>query len=91
MKKLFVLFISLLSVLPLTSQVKYPLSKYPMYSNIWRMKYSDWNIDPYGNPVIVFGPKNYETFGDDSPQLNNVNLDKIQSLLITELNNFRKD
>lgn len=91
MKKLFILFILLQSVLIVNSQVKYPLSKYPMYSKIWTMSYDNWMKDESGDAVVVFSPKGYHTFGDDCPELKNVNLNKIQSLLITELNNFRKD
>lgn len=91
MKKLFILFLLIQNVFIVKSQVKYPLTKYPMYSKIWTMSYDNWMKDESGDAVVVFSPKGYHTFGDDCPELKNVNLNKIQSLLITELNNFRKD
>lgn len=91
MKKLSLLFLLVQNVLIVESQVKYPLTKYPMYSKIWDMSYNHWSTDEDGEPLIVFSPKGYRTFGDDCPDFKNVNLHKVQSLLITELNNFRKD
>lgn len=91
MKKLIILFFLLQNVQLINSQVKYPLSKYPMYSKIWTMSYDNWIKDESGDEVVVFSPKGYHTFGDDCTELKNANLNKIQSLLITELNNFRKD
>lgn len=91
MKKLFILFILLQSVLIVNSQVKYPLSKYPMYSKIWSMSYDEWMKDEDGQSAIVFSPKEDRTFDGNCTELKNVNLNKVQSLLIAELNTFRKD
>ena len=91
MKKILFLFVFLQIGLFVNSQVKYPLSKYPMHSSIWSMSYDTWMKDEDGKPLIVFSPKGYHTFENDCPGLKNVNLIKVQSLLITELNTFRKD
>ena len=91
MKKLLLIFLLVQNVLIVKSQDQYPLTKYPMYSKIWDMSYDDWMTDEDGKPAIVFSPKDDRTFGDDCPELKNVNLQTVQSLLITELNNFRKD
>ena len=74
------------------SQVKFPLSKFPMYSNIWKMYCDNSEKDEDGLPLIIFEPKSeFRTFGNDCPAFINVNKEKVQSILISELNKFRKD
>lgn len=90
MKKLFFVSTLFMSFF-LSSQVKYTLTKYPMYSKIWEKKYDKIEKDEDGLPLIVFSPKGYETFGDNSSSFKNVSLTKVQSYLISDLNKFRKD
>lgn len=91
MKKLFFLILTSVSF-SFISQVNYPLSKYPMHSKIWKMYYDDSEKDEDGLPLIVFAPKGKDyTFGDNCKDLKNVDQRKVQSYLISELNQFRKD
>jgi hypothetical protein len=90
MKKLFFVSTLFMSFF-LSSQVKYTLTKYPMYSKIWEKKYDKIEKDEDGLPLIVFSPKGHDTFGDNSLSFKNVSQTKVQSYLISDLNKFRKD
>lgn len=63
-----------------------------MHSKIWKMYYDEDEKDEDGLPLIVFAPKGSQrTFGNECKGLKYVNQKKVQSYLITELNQFRKD
>jgi hypothetical protein len=87
MKKLFFVSTLFMSFF-LSSQVKYTLTKYPMYSKIWEKKYDKIEKDEDGLPLIVFSPKGHDTFGDNSLSFKNVSQTKVQSYLISDLNKF---
>ena len=52
---------------------------------------SETEKDEDGLPLIVFSPKGFRTFGDDCPSLKTVSQTKVQSYLVSKLNEFRKD
>ncbi len=66
-------------------QTAYPLSKYKMYSEIWKAELYD-----YDNNSTVIGPKEGGVFTYDLIYLNQVDIKKVQAHLEKSFNDFRK-
>lgn len=86
MKNLIITSVFFLISLVSFSQVKYPLFKYKMYSDIWTAKVD--YIDP---KLVLIGSKKGGSFGWDESYIKKIDMKKVQTYLEKSFNDFRND
>ena len=86
MKNLIITSVFFLSSFTSFSQVKYPLFKYKMYSDVWVGKIDDTNPN-----FVNLSPKQGKSFGYDESYIQKIDMKKVQSYLEKSFNDFRSD